>query len=186
MEGEGGAADVDDSRAPVARVVDGYGAQYQGCWEVSKCSAEKSWTGASSANAVPIAFVPTTDSDQWAPSTKPSPSACRLAREAPSRQRMTPSASVTTRMKPAEAGGAEEDRPEFVDDEAQLRPVPAGLDVGLGGVDPTIAPAGVEAEAEHPRHERATMSRGGDGGGPPVTTASWILVRSLARCARSG
>ena len=67
-------------------------------WVRTKCSAANICTGAPSASAVPIALLPTTPSDQSAPSVNPSASARWRTAVEPSRQSSTPSASVTTMM----------------------------------------------------------------------------------------
>ena len=60
---------------PVSGSCTGAAAHVQACTARTRCSAEWMDTGASTASAVPIAFVPTASSDQRVPGARPTASA---------------------------------------------------------------------------------------------------------------
>ncbi|CAH0327600.1 hypothetical protein SRABI128_06267 [Microbacterium sp. Bi128] len=81
--------------------------QAQSWWVRTRCSAEKSCAGAPVTKASLMAFVPTPDSDQSAPSTNSSESASRKACLLPTRHSTSPSWSVTiSRWRPVTVSSA--------------------------------------------------------------------------------
>ena len=84
--------------APLSGSCTGAAAQVHAWTARTRCSAEWIDTGASTASAVPIAFVPMASSDQVVPGASPTASALDRRLAAPSRHRTVPSASVTTMM----------------------------------------------------------------------------------------
>ena len=170
------------SSSPVRGSCTGQAVQVQTWWVRTKCSAANICTGAPSASAVPIALLPTTRSDQLAPSVKPSASARRRTADRALPPEQHPVGVGDDHDVPGVLGDRGQRRPQLGQHPLQRRAGPArstsSAPSGPGGSPRSGSTPWARARI----HDRATSRRGSAGGRSPDSSAS--CTRASMRACR--